>query len=208
MTQFLEIIKSMSPTALIIDAAVVLIFLFFCLSGARKGLYNKFMPLIIIVLSFVGAIFLSRMFTSYATELVFPRVSDTVTRQIERFMNSFHLEGGEVSSLIKLALKNVDMSETAASISRIVTEKLVHAALFIICFIVLLIVLKLIKRLFRGVKDLPVIKPIDKLGGFILGGLEGLAVFYIVIKALDIAGSVYLRDLSVGTKLLSWLVNL
>ncbi len=207
-TNVFDTVKSMSATAIVTDAVVVLVFLMFCVSGARKGLYNKFMPLIVFVLSFVAAIFLSRMFTPEVTDRVFPQVSETVTKQIERFMNSFHLGGGEVSGLITLALKNVDMSKTAQALSRVVTEKLVHAALFIVIFLVALIVFKLISKLLGGIKELPLIKPLDRIGGFAFGALEGLAIMYAVTKLLDIFGVSFLRDCSPGTYLLSWLVDL
>ena len=209
------------------DGAVILLFLFFALLGAKKGLYETFRPIIVIVLAITCAIFLANLVTPMAAEIVWPRVEASVSDEIadaienmdgtgvifsdnvNRILSVLGLDD-KIDEIIKDKAANAAMSvqDGLMTTIRAALEKLIHGVAFVVILLAGLLVFTLISHAIKIAKDAPVIKQIDWLGGFAIGLLEAFVILYIAIKICDWKELSFFEDYSQGTYILSRIMEL
>ena len=80
--------------------------------------------------------------------------------------------------------KLVDIPKAMETISSELAEIIISVLSLIILYIGIRIALIIFRHLLEGITKLPILKQIDKLGGFALGALEGLLTVYIVCAVL------------------------
>ena len=220
MSEVLEFSESVGSNAavnshfgLIVDIAVALIFLLFAIWHARKGFYKTFAGII-------GAGYL----TPPVMEKAWPKVEETV---VENYDSSVGHTVAELHDLVgsgaEKLLKITHLEEEAENIldeSKAVSwteapkakllelvhkalREVVHAGLFLVIALLGLLLFKPINALVDKINDAPVLKQLDWLGGFVIGLLECLAVFFIVIKICEMRDVSFFRDIQEG----SWFVT-
>lgn len=64
------------------------------------------------------------------------------------------------------------------------TKMIIAVISLIVLFIVLKIILSLVSVILKGISRLPLFRQIDKLGGFVLGSIQGFLAIYIVCAVL------------------------
>ncbi|MBR3035202.1 MAG: CvpA family protein [Firmicutes bacterium] len=231
MSEVLEFSESVGSNAavnshfgLIVDIAVALIFLLFAVWHARKGFYKTFAGIIAVVVAIAIGIIGAGYLTPPVMEKAWPKVEETV---VENYDSSVGHTVAELHDLVgsgaEKLLKITHLEEKAENIldeSKAVSwteapkakllelvhkalREVVHAALFIVITLLGLLLFKPINALVDKINDAPVLKQLDWLGGFVIGLLECLAVFFIVIKICEMRDVSFFRDIQEG----SWFVT-
>ena len=130
---------------------------------------------------------------------------DLVGSGAEKLLKITHLE--EKAENILDESKAVSWTEAPkAKLLELVHKALrevVHAALFLVITLLGLLLFKPINALVDKINNAPVLKQLDWLGGFVIGLLECLAVFFIVIKICEMRDVSFFRDIQEG----SWFVT-
>ena len=212
---------------IIADAAVVLFSLLFAMLGTRKGLYETFRPVIVVVLAVSCAIFLTAIVTPIATEAVWPKVEAAVSDEIQNAIDN--MDGSEAifsenvnSVLITLKLDDkVDeiirekATNAVGSVQGDVMDaikaglsKVIHSIAFVIILLAAMLVFTLVSHAIKIAEGAPVIKQINWLGGFAVGFLEALVILYIAVKFCAWKEIPFFEDHAAGTYLLSKIINL
>lgn len=74
--------------------------------------------------------------------------------------------------------------DMALSMAMNAAEVVVHAVLFLLAFVLILILWHILARVLNLISKLPVLKTMNKLGGFVFGVLQGLLVVFLCIWVL------------------------
>ena len=88
--------------------------------------------------------------------------------------------------------------------ARSLVESVVHAALLLASFVMLLIVLKLLTGLIDHVFELPVLHALNTLGGGVFALLEAVLLLYLVLWLAPVLGITFFRDNASDTYLLKF----
>ena len=231
MSEVLEFSESVGSNAavnshfgLIVDIAIGLIFLLFALWHAKRGFYKTFAGIIAIVVAIaigiVGAGYLTPPVMDKTWPKVEEKVSENYDSSVGQTITELHdLIGSGAEKLLEVThldekAENLLEEHESTSWSEAPKAKLidlvhkamrevVHAALFIVIAILGLFLAKPINALVDKINDAPVLKQLDWLGGFIIGLLECLAVFFIVIKICEMRDVSFFRDIQEG----SWFIT-
>lgn len=209
---------------LIVDVAVALIFLLFALWHARKGFYKTFAGIIAVVVAIAIGIIGAGYLTPPVMEKAWPKVEETVIEHYDSSVGHTIAElhdvvGSGAEKLLKLThledkAENILDESKAVSWTEAPKAKLlelvhkalreaVHAGLFLVIALLGLLLFKPIHALVDKINDAPGLKQLDWLGGFVVGLLECLAVFFLVIKICEMRDISFFRDIQEG----SWFVT-
>ena len=194
-------------TPVIIDAIVVVILVAFTVYGAKRGLLRTLAGLLIVVVALVGASMLASTFSAPGSKLVTPivqeyvtqKVEDAVTTQasavpegdtdfleeipVEELLTWLGLDEDVRENLAEKARENV--RDTGASIALAVVESMVywfvHSLLFVLAFIALVLLLKILVGAMGIMVKLPGLHGLNALGGGILGLVEGALLLFLAV---------------------------
>ena len=231
MSEVLEFSESVGSNAavnshfgLIVDIAIGLIFLLFAVWHAKKGFYKTFAGIIALVVAIAIAIIGAGYLTPSVVDKTWPKVEETVVENYDssvgHTITELHdLVGDGAEKLLKIThleekAENILEEHESTSWSEAPKEKLlqlvhkalrevVHAMLFIVIALLGLLLFKPIHALVDKINDAPVLKQLDWLGGFAIGLLECLAIFFIVIKICEMRDVSFFRDIQEG----SWFIT-
>ena len=182
------------------------------------GLYKGFIMSIYRLFSFIVCVFLSIKLSPVLTRImektvVFDSIKNIVIKNMHTWSkNAFSsptavttgTEGAEtvlgtmpMPDVFKRSLLNNLPSPSelidTSSIVNAIGEKLAGMVLSVLCLIVIYVVLQIILAaigmLLRNIAELPVFKQINKLGGLILGALQGFLAVYILFAVLTLFNS-------------------
>lgn len=213
--------------ALIIDGVLLLLLLVSYLIGAHRGLFKSLMGFAVVIVSIIGATLIADALTEPVTDFVMPIIEERVTERLgvpeELTMGQFFSGMASSNSATNPTFSEwfekldkwgagdrffgefrdstVNAAQTAA---RALVESIVHTILLLLCFVILLIVLKLLTGMIDHVFDLPVLKTLNNVGGGILGLLEALLLIYLVLWLAPRFGVTFLRDNAEHTYLLKF----
>jgi uncharacterized membrane protein required for colicin V production len=105
----------------------------------------------------------------------------------DTIINSLQLPGflkGTLLNQIPNPTKLVDISKIMNTISGELSKLVIDVISLIALYILIRFGLIFLRFILQGIAKLPLFKQIDKLGGFALGGVEGLLTVYIVFAVL------------------------
>lgn len=187
----------------IIDIIAAALLLGFTLYGAKRGLFRTLAGLLIIVLALVGARFAAETLAPAVARLAAPAIERHIEKRLdealpdtagqmpeaalpEELLGLLGITGGRLEDLAEQARAGV--RETGVSIlsavARSVTESFFYAALYILAFLLLAVLLNLAAKAMDLALKLPVLHGANALGGAAVGLAEGaLAVFLLVLLA-------------------------
>ena len=96
-------------------------------------------------------------------------------------------KSAEPNIIIDSINKQMDTVKDNANdvIARSIAEVIINLMVIIILFILINIIMFFLKFIFGAIASLPIIKQLDKLGGFIYGIIEGLIIVYVVLAILS-----------------------
>ena len=191
-------------TATIIDLCAVGIIVLFTVRGYKRGLIKTVAGLLALVLAFYGAGFVAKQFTpavsaSYTQQYIRKIVTNEVGQQIGQAVPDEQAPGVEeeqaepqeevpqskswmpqaISKVVDDAVaefKQTGQLAVDAGIAK-ASDTITYAALFVLAFIALLIILKLVIWALDLAAKMPVVKTVNKFGGVIIG----LVIGYIIV---------------------------
>ena len=183
------------------DLIVVAVIAVFALLGLRHGLIHAVFK----VFSFFFAVFAAIKFHPVLTNMLKERpVYETIKNSIYKNITKGAEQNSEgIVETLKLPdfLKNIlidDMgnfkgTQEYRSVAQAVSEQLAEFVLSIISVVLIYIaariVLMFLQFLLKGAARLPVIKQMDKIGGFAVGALEGVLTIYVLFAILALFAS-------------------
>ncbi len=173
----------------VIDIIVILIFLACIFFGYKRGLTG----VIIKVLSFVLSIVISLILFKPISAIIINHtdIYDNLSNSIKVTIQEDEKEEKNNSEKPNVMLDSINekIEETeedaTTAIANNVAEIIINIIVLVILFIVIRIILFFIRFIFSAITELPIIKQIDKLGGFIYGLLEALLIVFVILAIIS-----------------------
>lgn len=173
----------------VIDIIVILIFLACIFFGYKRGLTG----VIIKVLSFVLSILISLILFKPISAIIIDHtdIYDNLSNSIKVTIQEDEKEEKNNSEKPNVMLDSINekIEETeedaTTAIANNVAEIIINIIVLVILFIVIRIILFFIRFIFSAITELPIIKQIDKLGGFIYGLLEALLIVFVILAIIS-----------------------
>ena len=235
--------------AVIIDGVVAAVLLGFLIAGAVRGLFRSVAGLLIVVLSLVGAGYLSQLFTPMLAASVQPYIEQRITEKldaaltgegdsgqasssenaaassqnsavqmpedgdasarsqtpdVQRLLEILGIDADPAGSLARSAQEKVRSAEESA-VSAVVdslAQTVLRAALFTICFCLLMLALKALMHAVDLVLKLPGVHFLNHAGGALIGLAEGALVLFLAIWVLRRLGVSFDTTMAADTVLL------
>lgn len=201
-------------TYLIFDLVILALLLFFAIRGARRGLILSLLSLVSVLVAFVGAILISNFAAKPVADWLQPSVEPHVQTAVESALPNY-IDGDVLASDKLTALLNetnlplglnevlTDFLQEHAVTSGVdsLTDNIVpvlaskislalsYAALFVISFVLILLLWKLLIHAIDLVSRLPGLNGLNKLGGFLLGALWCSVLLFVAAWLLRMFGS-------------------
>lgn len=201
-------------TYLIFDLVILALLLFFAIRGARRGLILSLLSLVSVLVAFVGAILISNFGAKPVADWLQPSVEPHVQSAVESALPNY-IDGDVLASDKLMALLNEtdlplglnevlsDFLQEHAVTSGVdsLTDNIVpalaskislalsYAALFVISFVLILLLWKLLIHAIDLVSRLPGLNGLNKLGGFLLGALWCSVLLFVAAWLLRMFGS-------------------
>lgn len=201
-------------TYLIFDLVILALLLFFAIRGAKRGLILSLLSLVSVLVAFVGAILISNFGAKPVADWLQPSVEPHVQTAVESALPNY-IDGDVLASDKLMALLNetnlplglnevlTDFLQEHAVTSGVdsLTDNIVpvlaskislalsYAALFVISFVLILLLWKLLIHAIDLVSRLPGLNGLNKLGGFLLGALWCSVLLFVVAWLLRMFGS-------------------
>ena len=195
----------MTHLHLIIDLILLAILLIFAFLGAKRGLILSLFSLLSVLVAFVGAILISNYCAPPVAEWMGPMISPKIESAVESALPD-QLAGAELTTdNIILMIENADLPlgldkilakyltehpidlETGAitkTMTAFLTEKIsiaiTYILLFLVSFILILLIWKLLSRTLDLVAKLPGLNLINRVGGFLFGLLRVSIVLFVL----------------------------
>lgn len=201
-------------TFLIFDLIILALLIFFAIRGARRGLVLTLLSLVSVLVAFVGALLISNFCAKPVAQWLQPSIEPHVQSAVESALPDY-LEGEVLSTDKLLALLDEtnlplglnevladflrehtlspDLDALTDNIVSVLAEKvslaIVYVALFLISFVLILILWKLLSHALDLVARLPGLNTLNKLGGFLLGALRCAMLLFVAGWLLRMLGS-------------------
>lgn len=201
-------------TYLIFDLVILALLLFFAIRGAKRGLILSLLSLVSVLVAFVGAILISNFGAKPVADWLQPSVEPHVQTAVESALPNY-IDGDVLASDKLMALLNetnlplglnevlTDFLQEHAVTSGVdsLTDNIVpvlaskislalsYAALFVISFVLILLLWKLLIHAIDLVSRLPGLNGLNKLGGFLLGALWCSVLLFVAAWLLRMFGS-------------------
>lgn len=201
---------------MLIDVILFLILLSLILAGYRRGLIMSLMGLVIVVLCCMGAAAAQRALTPAVTEYLEPKITEALAPEIESYVEGrtqaaldqseeygLDVDGekmtlGDLAELLRTFGLDVAEQTTEAILpdadavvqdaAHALTEKIAGTVVYILAWLILYLVLQNAALIGNVVDRLPVVHTCNRVGGAILGALEGLVPMVVIAAVCDGAG--------------------
>lgn len=191
--------------SLIYDIVIAAVLLLTVYLGWRKGLILSVAGLLSVFVALLGAAWFSNLLTVPVSHLILPGVEKAIRGYVEIAASSASKElgalgGGELleylrespvlrgfAEAVKEALGTdavQSVNELIAAAAEYVAMKLVHAVLFVLIFVVVLILWSVLAHTLDFASRLPVLNTMNRLGGAVFGLLKGGLLVFIVVWLL------------------------
>ncbi|MBE6963569.1 MAG: CvpA family protein [Ruminococcaceae bacterium] len=197
----------------IMDIVAVAVLVGMTLWGARRGLVKTLAGLLIIIVALFGAGVIASSLADPVTKLVAPGVEEQVNAKLEEALGEALIAGTEdltpdstmLAELMKQMGLNEEfraeliekvetiMAETGAPLVTAVVEAairgVVYGVLYILAFLLLLVLLHFLAGTLDLMMKLPVLKSFNRLGGGLIGLLQGVVIVFLVAWLARVMGT-------------------
>lgn len=194
--------------AVIIDIVVVLVLVFFTVNGVRRGLLQSAAGLIILIVALIGASLITSALTEPMTRAVSPLFTKQITRQVDEAMTQQTAQMPEadtedpdgIETLLSLIGLDSDVRKSltervqdtvrdtgvslATAVVESMTRTIVSSLLFLVSFVALVILLRLVLKAMDLVARLPGLNLVNSLGGGAVGLVQGVLVLFLAVWVL------------------------
>ena len=192
-------------TPVIIDVIMAVVLIAAVIYGAHRGLFRALAGLAVVIVALVGAAIIANTLAAPAARLVTPLIREQIETKVDEAMarqmpEEDVDEGFAIEDLLALMGLDEDVrnslasqtqekiQDTGVSLVMAVVESLaqsiLYAALFLVSFVGLTILLKLLIRAMDLVLQLPGLHLVNALGGAVIGLIEGALVLFLAICVL------------------------
>ena len=193
---------------IVFDLIILAILISFAFHGLHRGLILSLFSLLSVLVALVGAILLSNLWSPAVAAWLQPTLQPTVTSAVENALPERAVDSVSSKNHLFLLLEDADLpfgldkylpdvqeddvldegedaTETTwiEALSATLSEKLANTiaqnGLFLLCFLLILLLWKLLARALNLVAKLPGLHTLNKLGGFLFGVLRGALVLFL-----------------------------
>ena len=181
---------------IIIDLTIIAIVLISTFIGYKRGLVSVIFNLCAFIVALVVTMVLFRPITNLVInntdfddrieEIIIDKGVATEKQETEE-------QGNDINQYIDKYVKksvNETKNNVIESSAKVIAEKVIAVAVWIILFILIRIVLIFAKFIINGIANLPIIKQCNELGGIIYGFIVGLFIVYAILAILFFVVSV------------------
>ena len=206
-------------TPVIIDVIMAVVLIAAVIYGAHRGLFRALAGLAVVIVALVGAAIIANTLAAPAARLVTPLIREQIETKVDEAMaRQSQDEGFAIEDLLALMGLDEDVrnslasqtqekiQDTGVSLVMAVVESLaqsiLYAALFLVSFVGLTILLKLLIRAMDLVLQLPGLHLVNSLGGAVIGLIEGALVLFLAIWVLRRFGVSFETDTVSATHIL------
>ena len=215
-------------TPVIIDAIAAAVLLGFAIWGAQRGLFRSLTGLLSVIVALVGAAVIANALAAPAARLVTPLIRESIETRVDEAMAQQSQEvqmpeedvdeGFAIADLLALMGLDEDVRDSlvrqteekiqdtgislAMAVVESVAQSILYAALFLISFVGLTILLKLLIRAMDLVLQLPGLHLVNSLGGGLIGLAEGALALFLAIWVLRRFGVSFETDTVSATHIL------
>ena len=217
-------------TPVIIDMIAAAVLIAAAAWGAHRGLFRALAGLAVVIVALVGAAVIANALAAPAARLVTPLIRESIETRVDEAMAQQSQEvqmpeedvdeGFAIEDLLALMGLDEDVrnslasqtqekiQDTGVSLAMAVVESLaqsiLYAALFLVSFVGLTILLKLLIRAMDLVLQLPGLHLVNSLGGAVIGLIEGALVLFLAIWVLRRFGVSFETDTVSATHILKF----
>lgn len=183
--------------AVIADVVIVAALLTGIVLGARNGLLQSLAGVIVTVVAFLGAVWLANRFAEPVAQWLRPILEQRLAEKIQSKPVSTASAGDMLAlfgfsgrTLLDLAETVTEQAlQTGRSLLNEVVDSVIHpiayAAICVLSFLVLLLVLRLLIKPLELATKLPGLRALNGVGGAALGFIEALLLVYLAVWALQ-----------------------
>ena len=188
---------------IVVDLLILLIIGLCIFNGYRKGLARCILKLVTTIIALFIAIALFRPFVNFVVNNTI--IDENIQLSLEKVMNNAIEENKDenntdlvkedsgvpkpIADYLNNNLKSSatqSKEEAVVSVARGAAILIVDIACFILIYIMVKIVLKILTILIDIVSKLPIIKQFNEVGGLIFGFIEGVFIILLVMTAVAI----------------------
>ncbi len=174
----------------IADIIVILILVTCVFFGLKRGLTGVIVKLLSIIISLILSLILFKPVSAIIINNT--NIYNDLVIKIENSLNSKEDKTQEENNtepniIVNSINKQIDTvkENTNDVIAKSIAEVIINLIVIIVLFIIINIVMFFLKFIFGAIASLPIIKQLDKLGGFIYGLIEGLIIIYMILAILS-----------------------
>ena len=215
-------------TPVIIDMIAAAVLIAAAAWGAHRGLFRALAGLAVVIVALVGAAVIANALAAPAARLVTPLIRENIETRVDEAMAQQSQEvqmpeadvdeGFEIADLLALMGLDEDVRDSlvrqteekiqdtgislAMAVVESVAQSILYAALFLISFVGLTILLKLLIRAMDLVLQLPGLHLVNSLGGGLIGLAEGALTLFLAIWVLRRFGVSFETDTVSATHIL------
>jgi len=150
-----------------IDLTILIIIALFIMVGYRKGLVRSILSLV----QYIVVVFFSFQLTKPVADFLINKVNLD-----ETIITWFYGQAEAVEN--KLYMISEEMVQMFVG-------RIVNVVAFLLVFILLKILFRIVITILTQIFQLPILNEINKLGGIVLGGIEGILIVYILITLIN-----------------------
>ena len=215
-------------TPVIIDMIAAAVLIAAAAWGAHRGLFRALAGLAVVIVALVGAAVIANALAAPAAHLVTPLIRESIETRVDEAMAQQSQEvqmpeedvdeGFAIADLLALMGLDEDVRDSlvrqteekiqdtgislAMAVVESVAQSILYAALFLISFVGLTILLKLLIRAMDLVLQLPGLHLVNSLGGGLIGLAEGALALFLAIWVLRRFGVSFETDTVSATHIL------
>lgn len=215
-------------TPVIIDMIAAAVLIAAAAWGAHRGLFRALAGLAVVIVALVGAAVIANALAAPAARLVTPLIRESIETRVDEAMAQQSQEvqmpekdvdeGFAIADLLALMGLDEDVRDSlvrqteekiqdtgislAMAVVESVAQSILYAALFLISFVGLTILLKLLIRAMDLVLQLPGLHLVNSLGGGLIGLAEGALALFLAIWVLRRFGVSFETDTVSATHIL------
>ena len=166
--------------SLLADIVVGIALLIALIIGAKRGLLKSLISVAVIGVSLLGA----TLSASYLTDPVSQWIMPQIEKRLEpaSLFDAVHLQVPNFLSGLAEKLQGAGQGFLLDRITELV-RPVIYAAIYLITFLLLLVLLRLVGKLLRIMEKLPILKTCNKLGGAVLGLAGGAVIISVILWA-------------------------
>jgi len=202
-----------------IDLIIILIILIFMLMGSLRGFISSVIGLVEYILSIFLAYKLSPFFAKIMVEkwAVDEKISSAIHSLIPRIAENVINNSGEYKEVLEASGQNIENVKEALANTQLpfldtITEKMIQIFAIIILFIIFKFLFRIITFILNRIARLPVLREFNKIGGLVVGFVEGIIISLIVLVVINFIPNDNLQkkvsESFVGSKVSQTIVNI